>query len=188
PRPGRPRTRRAGRRDPARAIGEAAHHQEGAGRVTPDEEPSENGNGGEDGSDPAPTRTGRWLLALVLLCLVVFAATVHLARQRQVLDTSDEAGYAEQADALLAGRGLTVGFVQFHHVKGSPDIEHPEDLYPPGMGAVTAVAYRFLGRSEFAAAVPSAILQCLVVPLLAFALALRLGARGAFAFAGGAAT
>jgi len=142
-------------------------------------------SGGPPAASQRPDRVRRFFLCLIVLCVSVAVGSIYIALDRDILDTSDEAGYSAQADSLMAGDGLTIGFIQFHHKQVGAGIEHPEDLYPPGTGALQAVAYTLLGKSEFAAVVPSILLQCLVLPFLAFFLARRLGAAGAFAFACG---
>ncbi len=142
----------------------------------------------EGGAAPrAASRDALWILLLGGLGALVLYVTLRQNQGRDCLDTSDEAAYSEQADSILAGNELSIGFIQHHHVRYDADVVHPEDFYPPGNGAVLAAAYRFLGRSEFAATVPSALLASILIPLLAYLIVRRLGAGPPFAFACGAA-
>jgi hypothetical protein len=138
------------------------------------------------------SRTSRWLAALCLLCLVVAALTTVVARHRDCLDNPDEAAYAEQARAILGGRPLEAGFVRHFHVRYPQGVVHPEDFYPPGNGALLALAWTLVGPPDtetlldWPSTVPSLLLACLVLPLLAFALTRRVGGSAAFAFVAGA--
>lgn len=134
---------------------------------------------------PAAGGGGRWLLFLLLFGLINLAAQLWILKDRDGLATSDEAAYIEQADSLLRDGTLSVGFVRHYHVQYDAGILHPEDFYPPGNGILLALSFRLLGRSEFAAAVPSAILASLILPLLAFLIGRRLRLRPPFAFACG---
>ncbi|MBI5853518.1 MAG: glycosyltransferase family 39 protein [Planctomycetes bacterium] len=141
-----------------------------------------------DDHDAALPSTGertdakRWLLGLLAVSVVVFASTLTVLRTRTVVKTPDECAYAEQAESLLRDGSLTAGFVRHHHRRYPPDIDHPEDFYPPGNGALIAAAWTLFGRSDAVSAVPSAVIACFLLPLLAFCLARRMGASGPFAF------
>ncbi len=138
-------------------------------------------------SDPAPppaepAGTGRWVLGLLLVALAVGAVSAWTLSARDGLRNPDEAAYAQIARSWLATGSFESGFVRHHHVAYDPDIVHPEDFYPPGNGLLIAAAWRVLGESDFANAVPSLLLATLLLPLLAFGLARRLGAAPPFAF------
>lgn len=131
---------------------------------------------------PAATRgLRRALFALFVVQALVFLGGLRNALERTWLDTSDEAAYAEQARSLLAGRGLEIGFVAHHHVPRDPDILHPEDVYPPGAGALLAMSFLLFGDSPSAAAAPGLFFGIFVLPLLGFALVRRLGGSAAAA-------
>lgn len=124
----------------------------------------------------------RWLLALGLLALLCVTATCLVGRRRDFIGSPDQAAYAIQADSLLAGRGLTIGYVQ-HFYRRYAGISHPEDHYAPGMGALLAGTFRLFGRSEYTAILPSILLACLALPCLCYLLARQLTAPPAWAFA-----
>ena len=128
----------------------------------------------------AASRT--WLVLTLLVGALMLIATLFVARDRDGLATSDEAAYAEQADSLLADGTLTVGFVRHYHVQYPEGIDHPEDFYPPGNGGLLALSRGLLGRTDFANMVPSALLSCLLLPLLMFLLARAVGVVPPFAF------
>src|SRR5690606_4740120 len=67
------------------------------------------------------------------------------------------------------------------------DIVHPEDFYPPGNGALLALSWALFGRSDFASTLPSILIACLALPLLAYSLVRRFRASPPFAFACGVA-
>jgi 4-amino-4-deoxy-L-arabinose transferase-like glycosyltransferase len=131
---------------------------------------------------PAESPANRWLVLTIVLCVLVTAASLWVGRNRDRIRSSDEAAYAEQAQSLLDDGTLTVGFVRHFHVKYPADVLHPEDFYPPGPGALIAASWVLLGRSDYASSVPSILLTGLLLPLLAFGLARRLGASPPFAF------
>ena len=122
-----------------------------------------------------------WHLALLILCLLCLGATLWVGSHIRYIGEPDGAAYADQADALLAGQGMQVGYVHHYYTRFA-DIRHPEDNYGPGNGVLLAAAFRLFGRSAFAATIPSACLACLLLPLLAFALARRITASPPFAF------
>lgn len=125
--------------------------------------------------------TRRWLTALGVLCLLCLSATLWISAHNHDIGEPDCAAYADQADALLAGHGFQVGYIQHYYTRFA-DIRHPEDHYAPGNGVLLAGAFRLFGRSEFSAAIPSALIACLLLPLLAFILARALSASPPFAF------
>src|SRR5690606_15189390 len=102
----------------------------------------------ESSDPPVADSRGRrlWPLALLAIGILACVLSVLVARGRDGLSNSDEAAYAEQADAILDGRPLTVGFVRHFHVRHPPDIVHPEDFYPPGNGALLALSWALFGR------------------------------------------
>ncbi|MFH0946869.1 MAG: glycosyltransferase family 39 protein [Planctomycetota bacterium] len=130
-----------------------------------------------------PPREGSrlWVVLTFLIGVLVLAGTLRTGRDRNGLATSDEAAYAEQADSLLDDGSLTVGFVRHYHVQYPAGIDHPEDFYPPGNGGLLALSRGLLGRTDFASMVPSALLACLLLPLLTFFLARAIGVCPPFA-------
>lgn len=124
----------------------------------------------------------RWFRCVVVFCIFATLATLWIGKDRDHIRNPDEAAYAEQARSLLDRGSLEVGFVRHYHVQYPADVLHPEDFYPPGNGALIAASWSVFGRSDFASSIPSTLLACLVIPLLAFALARRLEASAPFAF------
>ncbi|MGA0870057.1 MAG: ArnT family glycosyltransferase, partial [Planctomycetota bacterium] len=145
-------------------------------------------------ADPRPVSVGardamqpgeeerRWFRALLVFCVFATLSTLWIGKDRDHIRNPDEAAYAEQARSLLDRGSLEVGFVRHYHVQYPADVLHPEDFYPPGNGALIAAAWSAFGRSDFASSIPSTLLACLVIPLLAFALTRRLEASAPFAF------
>ena len=129
----------------------------------------------------APSRH-RWAVVLVSLCVFVTLMTFWIGRNRDFVRNPDEAAYAEQASSLLEDGTLTVGFARHYHVQYPPEIDHPEDFYPPGNGALIAGCWALFGRSDFVSTLPSIVLAGLVLPLLTYLLARKLHATPPFAF------
>lgn len=109
-------------------------------------------------------------------------ATLWIGADRDAVRNPDEAAYAEQARSMLDRGDLSVGFVRHHHVQHPAEITHPEDFYPPGNGALIAGSWLLFGRSDFASSIPSTLLGCILLPLLAYWLAKQLHATPPFAF------
>jgi 4-amino-4-deoxy-L-arabinose transferase-like glycosyltransferase len=124
----------------------------------------------------------RWLLPLLAVCAFVTLATLWIGADRDQVRNPDEAAYAEQARSLLEDGSLTVGFARHYHVRYPAAIDHPEDFYPPGNGTLLAASWTLFGRSDFASSIPSILLACGIIPLLAYLLARRLHATPPFAF------
>ncbi|MBK8977039.1 MAG: hypothetical protein IPM29_14080 [Planctomycetes bacterium] len=124
---------------------------------------------------------------MVALCLLITAATVYVGSARNGLRNPDEAHYAEQARSFRDEGRFELGFVRFHQVKQPAEITHPEDLYPPGNGMLLLLGWSLVGEGDFGSALPSMLIAALLLPLLTFGLARRLGASPPFAFGCGAA-
>jgi hypothetical protein len=105
-------------------------------------------------------RERSWLKALAIACGALTILTLWIGSGRDCLSNPDEAAYTEQADSILAGDDLTVGFVRHFHVRYPRGIDHVEDFYPPGNGALIALSWAVFGRSDFAAASPSSVCCC----------------------------
>ncbi len=129
-----------------------------------------------------PSDSRRWFWLTLGLCGAVLLSTLWVLRHRTAIKNPDEASYCEQADSLLRDGSLDVGFVRYFHDKYPPSIHHPEDFYPPGNGALIAAAWTLFGRSDAVSALPSAVMACLLLPLIVFGLARRFGAGPPFAF------
>ncbi|MDA0372311.1 MAG: glycosyltransferase family 39 protein [Planctomycetota bacterium] len=137
--------------------------------------------GAHEGSDQR-VADRRWFRGLLAFCIFATLATLWIGKDRDHIRNPDEAAYAEQARAMLDRGTLEVGFVRHYHVQYPADVLHTEDFYPPGNGALIAASWSVFGRSDFTSTIPSTLLACLVIPLLAFALARRLEASSPFAF------
>ena len=102
------------------------------------------------------------LLVLFVKCYIVYPI-VHVGE-------SDSSAYAEMADSLIHGKWLSVDYVSFFFIR-YPGITHPEDHWPPLYSFLIAPFYVILGRTAFAAKLPSLIIASLLLPAATYFLA-----------------
>jgi hypothetical protein len=120
--------------------------------------------------------------ALLIICILLTLVGMWANHNRAWLGFPDEAAYVAQADALVAGHGVTLPYVQHFYRQYPSTILHPEDHYMPGNGVLIAAAFKLFGRSEFTADIPEILICLLVMPLLTYALARKLKVSPPFAF------
>ncbi len=131
-------------------------------------------------SDLNPAKTARptlkrWCVATLvfLVGLAVFVWKVKIAGPIAFIGLADPAGYAEMADSLISGRMLEVDYISMHFRKFNPGISHPEDTWPPFYSFLIVPFFLWLGKTAFAAKLPSLLISCFGLPLMTSALARR---------------
>ncbi|MDA1192222.1 MAG: glycosyltransferase family 39 protein, partial [Candidatus Poribacteria bacterium] len=92
-------------------------------------------------------------------------------------------GYAEMADSIVKGRGLQVDYISWYFRKYDPGILRPEDHWPPLYSFLIVPFFLFMGKTAFAAKLPSLLISAFALPLTTFALAERVARSKAVAFA-----
>jgi 4-amino-4-deoxy-L-arabinose transferase-like glycosyltransferase len=127
-----------------------------------------------------------WLWLLLLAGLVVFIIKCRIVYPIEYVGHADASGYAEMADSLVHGRGLEVDYVSFHFIKYSPEISRPEDHWPPLYSFLIAPFFLILGKTAFAAKLPSLIISSFFLPALGYLLAKRFSDSDVTGFATGA--
>jgi 4-amino-4-deoxy-L-arabinose transferase-like glycosyltransferase len=133
----------------------------------------------------ASRRIDGWVWLLLLAGLAAFAVKCRIVYPIEYIGHADASAYAEMADSLVHGRGLAVDYVSFHFIKYDPGIVRPEDHWPPFYSFLVAPFFLFLGKTAFAAKVPSLLISCLLFPVVGFLLAKRLSGSGVVGFATG---
>ena len=122
---------------------------------------------------------------LLLAGLAAFALKCRIAYPIEYVGHADASAYAEMADSLVHGRGLAVDYVSFHFIKYDPGVVRPEDHWPPFHSFLVAPFFLLLGKSAFAAKLPSLLISSLLLPVVGFLLAKRLSGSGVVGFAAG---
>ena len=124
----------------------------------------------------------RYLLALVIVCLLAVGIGIASSRRDPYLRTYDAGNYAEVARNILAGRGFTSQVVS-NFYQPYPQVRHPEDRRASSWSLVLALSLLLLGKSTFALKLPNLLLGLLICPLLVYFLgrAMRMAPPAAFA-------
>jgi 4-amino-4-deoxy-L-arabinose transferase-like glycosyltransferase len=86
------------------------------------------------------------------------------------------------ADSLLKGRGLEVHYITYFFRKYPRCIVRPEDHWPPFYGFLIAPCFACLGRTAFAAKLPSLLISCFGLPAITYALSRQVVRSRAVAF------
>jgi len=110
---------------------------------------------------------------LLTVGFAVFVVKFAIVRPIDYVGHADAAAYAEMADSLLKGRGFEVDYVSWYFIK-YPKIVRPEDHWPPLYSIAIAPFFLTLGKSAFAAKLPSLIISCFFLPLVIYSLAREL--------------
>ena len=99
------------------------------------------------------------LHAVILLTvgLAVFLVKCDITYPIKYVGHADAAGYAEMADSLIHGRGFQVDYISWYFIKYDPGIIRPEDHWPPLYSIAIAPFFLMLGKTAFAAKLPSPI-------------------------------
>ena len=116
-----------------------------------------------------------WGARLILLAgLFAFVIKCHIIYPIEYVGHADASGYAEMADSLIHGRGLSVDYISFYFLKYNRRITRPEDHWPPLYSFFIAPFFLLLGKTAFAAKLPSVIISCFFFPLVGYFLSKRL--------------
>lgn len=115
-----------------------------------------------------------WYIIFILLVgLTVFILKCLIVRPIQYVGHADASGYAEMADSLIHGRGLAVDYISFYFLK-YPRIVRPEDHWPPLYSFFIAPFFLIMGKTAFAAKLPSLIISSLLFPIAGYFLGRKL--------------
>ena len=109
-----------------------------------------------------------WYIVSILLAgLTVFILKCLIIQPIQYVGHADASGYAEMADSLIHGRGLSVDYISFYFLK-YPQIVRPEDHWPPLYSFFIAPFFLIIGKTAFAAKLPSLIISSLLFPIAGY--------------------
>lgn len=125
-----------------------------------------------------------YVALLLLIGFAVFLIKCQIAYPIQYVGHADASGYAEMADSLIHGRGFEVDYLSFYFVK-SPNIVRPEDHWPPLYSILIAPFFLILGKTAFAAKLPSIIISSLFLPLVIYHLTRQLSKSKITSFSAG---
>ena len=114
------------------------------------------------------------IILLLAVGLAFFLIKCHIIYPIKFVGHADAASYAEMADSLIHGRGFEVDYISWYFVKYDPKIVRPEDHWPPLYSIAIAPFFAILGKSAFAAKLPSLIIACFLLPLVIYSLAKEL--------------
>ncbi|MBN2370982.1 MAG: glycosyltransferase family 39 protein [Vicinamibacteria bacterium] len=114
------------------------------------------------------------LILLFLAGLLVAGIEVRTARPIRFIGHADPAVYAEMAESLITRGNLSVDYVSYYFIR-YPGLPRPEDHWPPLYSFAIAPFFLMLGKSAFAAKLPSILLFSFALPPLVFALTKEVG-------------
>ena len=106
---------------------------------------------------------------LMTVGLAVFLIKYTIVYPIKYVGHADAAGYAEMADSLIHGRGFEVDYISWYFIK-YPKIVRPEDHWPPLYSIAIAPFFLILGKTAFAAKLPSLIISCFLLPVVIYSL------------------
>ena len=106
------------------------------------------------------------IILLLTVGLVVFLIKCRIVYPIKYVGHADAAAYAEMADSLIHGRGFEVDYISWYFIKYDPKIVRPEDHWPPLYSIAIAPFFLILGKTAFAAKLPSLIISCFLLPLV----------------------
>ncbi len=108
------------------------------------------------------------IVILLMAGFIAFLIKATIVYPIEYVGYCDAAAYAEMADSLSHGRGFEVDYVSWYFIKRSPEVARPEDHWPPLYPAMIAPFFLVLGKTAFAAKLPSLIISCFLLPLLIY--------------------
>ncbi|MFQ6040922.1 MAG: ArnT family glycosyltransferase [Candidatus Poribacteria bacterium] len=114
-----------------------------------------------------------YIIFILLVGLAVFVLKCLIVYPIQYVGHADASGYAEMADSLIHGRGLAVDYISFYFLK-YPRIVRPEDHWPPLYSFFIAPFFLIMGKTAFAAKLPSLIISSLLFPIVGYFLGQKL--------------
>jgi len=121
---------------------------------------------------------GRWaLIALAIMGTILFGVKLWIVYPIKWIGHADAADYAEMADSLIHGRGLSVeyiGYCYFISQRKYPQITHPDAHYPPLYSFLIVPFFLIFGKRAFAAKIPSLLVSSLGLPIVTYLLARKL--------------
>lgn len=110
-----------------------------------------------------------YIVFIVLIGLTVLVLKCLIVRPIQYVGHADASGYAEMADSIVHGRGLAVDYISFYFLKYS-QIVRPEDHWPPLYSFFIAPFFLIMGKTAYAAKLPSIIISSLLFPIVGYML------------------
>ena len=117
------------------------------------------------------------LLSLLILGAAVFALKLHIVLPIKWIGHADAADYAEMADSLIHGKGLSVEYIGYCYFISQwkyPQITHPDAHYPPLYSFLIVPFFLIFGKKAFAAKIPSLLVSSLGVPCVVYLLTKKL--------------
>ena len=120
----------------------------------------------------------RWaLIILAVLGTILFGVKLWIVYPVKWIGHADAADYAEMADSLIHGKGLSVeyiGYCYFISLRKYPQITHPDAHYPPLYSFLIVPFFLIFGKQAFAAKIPSLLISSLGLPIVTYLLARKL--------------
>ncbi len=109
----------------------------------------------------------------------------RIAAPIRFIGHADPAAYAEMADSLLRHGNIDVDTISFYYLK-YPGLPRAEDHWPPLYALTIVPFFALMGKTAFAAKLPSILISCFLLPPLLYALVRDLGGSRLAALLAGA--
>lgn len=129
-----------------------------------------------------------FLAIIMAVGIAVFVFKCTIAYDIKWLGDTDEAAYIEMADNLIHGKGLSNDYIQYSYFISRlkyPEITHPDAHYAPLYSLLIVPFFLILGKSAFAAKLPSIIIASIFLPILLYLLTEKLSKSKIAALAAG---
>ncbi len=107
----------------------------------------------------------RFLIALLVICIIAFIVQVYFVSKIHFV--ADSAHYADTAENLLQGHGFTLDFIDQYFIKFNT-VSHQMEWDFPLMSLIVAPFIFFLGKTAFAAKLPTMIIGTILFPILTY--------------------
>ena len=138
---------------------------------------------------PKPRRKINPLLVVIVsIGIAVLSLKCSIVYPIEFIGGTDEAAYVGMAVNLANGKGFTNDHMQYSYFLSRlkyPEVTHPEAHYPPLYSILIVPFFLTLGKTAFAAKLPSILIGSIFLPVFLYLLTVRLSRSRVTGFAAG---
>ncbi len=138
---------------------------------------------------PIPTwKIDPFLVVIVCIGIAVLSLKCSIVYPIEFIGGTDEAAYVGMAVNLANGKGFTNDHMQYSFFQSRlkyPEVTHPEAHYPPLYSILIVPFFLILGKTAFAAKLPSILIGSIFLPVFLYLLTKRLSRSRVTGFAAG---
>ena len=129
-----------------------------------------------------------FLVVIVSIGIAVLSLKCSITYPIEFIGGTDEAAYVGVAVNLANGKGFTNDHMQYSFFQSGlkyPEVTHPEAHYPPLYSILIVPFFLILGKTAFAAKLPSILIGSIFLPVFLYLLTERLSRSRLTGFAAG---